>query len=318
MSRPNFFLIGAPKCGTSAMAHYLGEHPGVVFAYPKEPYYWADDFRGIQDRFGIRTLSKYEALFQDATPKTVAAGEGSTIYLASSCAVERILQYQPDAKFIVMLRNPVDMVVSAHLQELSHLNECERDFQTAWTLQESRAAGHQLPRDCYEPKLLQYRDMARLGSQVERLLRTVSRAQVHVIFFEDFQRDLRSVYRGVLRFLQLEDDGRSEFLRINEAKVPRIRWMTKLLNGPGGTAVSRFLKRRLPGPVRNLGDRVKKFLTTQRVVRKPLPSALSERLRREFADEIRLLESCTGRDLSEWLTAPAGNHARSMSGVPEP
>lgn len=312
---PAFFLIGAPKCGTSALAHYLAEHPQVCFSYPKEPYYWAPDFPGVRNRYGTSTLNAYLGLFHRTRESQTLAGEGSTLYLASATAVRSILEFQPEAKFLVMLRNPVDMVVSAHLQELSHLNESEPDFQRAWALQETRSAGHQLPPDCYEPRLLQYRNMAGLGSQVERLLKTASAERVHLIFFEDFQRDLPNVYRRVLRFLGLPDDGRSEFSRINDAKVPRIRWLTKLLNGPGGTTVSRFLKRRLPGPVRRVADQTKKWLTTQKVVRQPLPPEFRQQLCDEFSGEIRLLESCTGRDLSEWLTGMPAAQASEMPGV---
>ena len=102
MTGPDFFIIGAPKCGTTALAHYLSEHPQVCFSYPKEPYYWADDFPGIQRRFGIRSLEKYLQLFEPSSSIKTAFGEGSTIYLASSTAVDRILQFKPDAKFIVM------------------------------------------------------------------------------------------------------------------------------------------------------------------------------------------------------------------------
>ena len=301
MRKPNFFLIGAPKCGTSALAHYLGEHPEVVFAYPKEPYYWADDFPGIQRRFGIQSFSKYEALFQDTTQKTVAAGEGSTIYLASSCAVDRILQYQPDAKFIVMLRNPVELASSMHLQQISQLNEDESSFEKAWNLQDERRRNLQLPRGCYEPRLLQYREIASLGRQMDELFRKTDRDRVHVILYDDFQNNVGDTYGETLRFLGLSSDNRQEFPRINEGKVPRIKWLAGVLNGRTGTMVTRFLKRNLKGPVRNLADRTKKLLTTKPHKRESISIELQNRIREDFMDDVRLLADRTGRDLSRWL-----------------
>ncbi len=304
MNRPGFFLIGAPKCGTSALAHYLSEHPQVCFSYPKEPYYWADDFPGIQKQFGILSLDLYLQMFSGIDNQRSLGGEGSTLYLASKNAVPRILEFQPDARFIVMLRNPADIVVSAHLQELSFLNEVEPSFVKAWQLQETRKQGHLIPASCYEPALLQYRSMAQLGFQVDRLFKTVSRDRVQVIFFEDFQSSLPDLYNRVLTFLGLRHDGRTTFPRINDAKIPRYRWVTKLLNGRTGTAVSRFLKQQLPGPVGAIAERGKKLLANKRVLRTPLPPEFAAQLRLELEDDIRLLAEQTGRDLAHWYTVP--------------
>ena len=283
------------------MAHYLGEHPGVAFSYPKVPYYWADDFPGIQQRFGVRTLSKYEELFKDVPSDVVALGEGSTIYLASSCAVERILQYQPDAKFIVMLRNPVDLASSLHLQQISQLNEDEPSFRTAWHLQEERIRNSQLPRHCFEPQLLQYRQIASLGLQIEELLRKVPRDRVHVIYYDDFQKNVFESYRATLLFLGLSSDNRTEFPRINEGKLPRFKWLAGILNGRTGTDISRFLKRNLRGPIRTFADGTKKLLTTKSHSREALPPELRKEMQQEFRQDIRLLSDRTGRDLTHWL-----------------
>jgi hypothetical protein len=301
MRKPTFFLIGAPKCGTSALAHYLGEHPQVAFSAPKEPYYWADDFPGIQERFGISTLSKYEQLFQDVPPKVVAAGEGSTIYLASTCAVERILNYQPEAKFIAMLRNPVELASSLHLQQISQLNEDEYSFRTAWHLQEERSRNSQLPRDCFEPRLLQYRQIATLGFQVDELFRKVARDRIHFIFYDDFQKKVLECYRDTLRFLDASSDNRTEFPRINEGKLPRFKWLSGILNGRTGTKVSRFLKRNLKGNFRTFADGTKRLLTTKPHTREALPDELRRQIQQEFRQDIKLLSDRTGRDLMHWL-----------------
>lgn len=301
MRGPTFFLIGAPKCGTSAMAHYLAEHPEVAFSYPKEPYYWADDFPGIQRRFGVHTLTKYQELFQDVPANVVALGEGSTIYLASSCAVDRILQYQADAKFIVMLRNPVDLASSLHLQQISQLNEDEPSFRNAWHLQERRSNNEKLPRYCYEPRLLQYRQIASLGLQMDELYRKVPRDRVHVIYYDDFQKNVFESYRATLQFLGLSSDNRTLFPRINEGQLPRFKWLARILNGRTGTDISRFLKRNLRGPIRTFADGAKKLLTTKSHTREALPSELRKEMQQEFRQDIRLLSDRTGRDLTHWL-----------------
>ena len=66
MPVPNYFLVGAPKCGTTAISVYLREHPQVFFCNPKEPCYWRDDMPGIRESYGIESLEQYLALFGDA------------------------------------------------------------------------------------------------------------------------------------------------------------------------------------------------------------------------------------------------------------
>ncbi len=301
LNQPEFFLIGAPKCGTSAISQYLADHPNVCFSYPKEPYFWAADFPGIRHQFGVETLDAYLALFSAMNRVRTMGGEGSTIYLASETAVKSILEFRPDARFLVMLRNPMELVVSAHLQELSHLNECELSFEAAWQLQVERSMGRSLPPGCYEPQLLQYHRMALLGFQVERLFRTVSQDQVHVVYFDDLKSSIAEVYSGVVDFLGLPHDGRTEFPRVNDTKLPRYRWVTRLLNGRMGTGVSRFLKRRLPSPVAGLLDNTKKLLVNRSVVKSSLSPEFSEHLQEIFLDDILLLQECTKRNLSKWL-----------------
>ena len=297
---PSFFIIGAPKCGTSAMAYYLAGHPQVSFSDPKEPYYWASDFPGIRHQYGVESLSEYLRLFSGSTSSGNLGGEGSTLYLASATAVNSIMEFQPDAKFIVMLRNPVDLVISAHLQELSHLNESEPSFVNAWHLQEAREQGLELPAKCYEPALLQYRKIARLGFQMDRLFRTVPRDRVHVIFFEDLKSSLPQIYQNLLSFLGLKHDGRTDFPRVNDAKVPRYRWLTNILHGRSGVAFSRVLKRRLPTRMVEMAIHAKRLLANQKAKRPPLAAEFTYHLHCEFRDDVNLLADLTGRDLSGW------------------
>lgn len=301
MPQPNFFIIGAPKCGTTALSHFLSKHPEIHFSYPKEPYYWASDFAGVRRQYGVESMEAYLNLFVSASQQTAAIGEGSTVYLASESAVPAILNFQPDAKFIVMLRNPVEIVVSAHLQEFSHLNESEPDFIKAWQLQEERQRGENIPRSCYEPALLQYRKMAKVGFQFDRLVKAVRPDRIHVIYFEDLKQSMLDVYKSTLSFLNVSYDGRTEFPRVNDSKVPRFRLVSAALNGRTGTVVSRFVKRRLTGRLERFANRAKKLLTTRPKAREAMPEQFIEQLTAEYYDDIRLLADRTGRDLSAWL-----------------
>src|SRR6185312_16840962 len=100
---PNFFIIGAPKCGTTALSEYLRRHPNIGFSEQKEPHYFNDDFSSRH----IYSLDEYMKCFASNSADKVAIGEASVFYLSSRSAVRNILQHMPDAKFIVMLRDPV-------------------------------------------------------------------------------------------------------------------------------------------------------------------------------------------------------------------
>ena len=112
MPIPNFFIVGAPKCGTTALCEYLKYHPNVFMSTPKEPHYFAEDFERYRH---VKTEDKYLALFGDCNDRHLMIGEASVFYLRSTRAVSLIRDFNPDAKIIVMLRNPVDMVYSLSL-----------------------------------------------------------------------------------------------------------------------------------------------------------------------------------------------------------
>jgi hypothetical protein len=97
--RPNFFILGAPKCGTTSLARWVGEHPSVFICPEKEPHFFNTDDR----HRGVEAIVDYEALFSGAQEQHVAIGEASVWYLSSLEAVPNILRYEPAAKFIVLV-----------------------------------------------------------------------------------------------------------------------------------------------------------------------------------------------------------------------
>ena len=153
MTKPNFFIIGAPKCGTTALSEYLREHPNIYMCTPKEPHYFDYDFEQYRE---VETLDEYLGLFEAATTEHIAIGEASACYLYSSVALEDIYQFAPQAKIIVMLRNPVDLAYSYHSQLLYASDENVPDFEQAWRLQDIRREGKKIPPRCRDSALLQY------------------------------------------------------------------------------------------------------------------------------------------------------------------
>jgi hypothetical protein len=111
---PDFFIVGAPKCGTTALHYYLSGHPSVFMPQEKEPQFFSSDIAGLRRH---NDLPSYLSLFAGA-PKDALIGEASPVYLFSRQAIPAILTLRPDAKFIVMMRNPVEMARAFHAQML--------------------------------------------------------------------------------------------------------------------------------------------------------------------------------------------------------
>ena len=162
---PDFFIPGAPKCGTTALYRYLATHPAIAMSSRKEPGYWSPDL-GRRDRVSGREA--YLRLWEGA-PEGALRGEATANYLRSAVAIPSILAERPDARFVVMLRNPSDMAVSLHSELVKTYHEDVGDFERAWRLQETRRQGLRIPPECVDPRLLDYAWGCALGDQVERL-----------------------------------------------------------------------------------------------------------------------------------------------------
>lgn len=300
--RPNFFIVGAPKCGTTALSEYLKEHPQVCFSYPKEPHFFATDLPSY--RVVTRESDYLERCFGHCHPRCSAVGEGSVYYLFSKDAIPNLLEFNPHSRVVVMIRNPVDLVYSLHSQFLFNFFEEEEDFERAWALQEPRREGRCIPRGCHEPRLLQYREVAALGTQLRALMQVVRRDRLRVILFDDFVDDTRRVYERVLRFLDLTPDDRSSFSPANPSSRHVSRALGHALQNPPRwlMRLAGRVKRRLGIRSFGIGERLQELNTRPRP-RPPLPRPLRTRIVKEFEDEIALLERLCGRDLSHWASA---------------
>ncbi len=300
MKKPDFFLVGAPKGGTTALSDYLGLHPQVFMCLPKEPNYFATDLPGL--RHYVDTLAGYERLFAAASDRHIAVGEASSCYLYSREAIASIRQYNPAARLVVMLRNPFEVLISYHAQLLFCLLEDETDITKAWRLQSLRRQGQHIPPRCREPAMLNYREALALGVQLERLYRVFPADQVTVIFFDDFKRSPRAVYDELLVFLQLPPDHREEFPVVNAYKRVRYSWLNVLVHNPPIWAIT-ALKTITGTRLHTMLLRTHLWLKQLNAVSAESPK-LSADLRAEvaapFCAEISLMERITGHDLSAW------------------
>ena len=301
---PDFFLIGAPRCGTTSLSHYLASNPQVCFSRPKEPHYFSLlSPHAALDDLDTAYLARYFSHYRD---EHQAIGEGSVSYLSSPYALQRILSVNPHAKFIALVRNPLDMLPSYHLRMLFIVMEDVEDFATAWHLQEVRARGERIPKHCLNPYLLLYREVAKFGEQVERLYRLAGRDRSLVLLLDDLARAPSAVYKQVLEFIGVKYDGRTRFKRKLQSKIYRYRWLQQALYAPlvKKTHFVDTLHRRMKQQkASGRKSWLKRLARWNRIDARPAPldPIMRRTLRDAFATDVDKLSTLLHRDLSHWL-----------------
>jgi hypothetical protein len=301
---PDFVIVGAPKCGTTAIYRTLQRHPELFLPSIKEPHYFAFE---LANRRAVETIAEYDHLFLNASASQLR-GEGSVMYLNSPDAIPALLKRRPDVKVIVSIRDPVEMFISWHNQCLKSLDEEITDPELAWRMQDARAVGQQLPKLCHTPAMLQYRAICRVGTQLARLAEQVPKEQRLILVYDDIERNPREAYKQVIDFLGIVDDHRAEFLRENQYSRPR-----SILRARVARAVQNYpLLKKIRLGVKPFLNRhgiylVERFFQSNLVaVGKPeLPEEFRRELRAEFSSEVGIIEKLTGRDLSRWRTGDA-------------
>ncbi len=201
-----------------------------------------------------------------------------------------------------MFRNPVDMVYSFHSQLLYWSEETEKDFETAWRLQERRRNGLDVPSTCRERFWLQYRDIGQFGTQAQRLYSVFPAEQVKVILFDDFAAAPERIYNEVIDFLGIEPDQRNEFPRVNENKRARLSWLRDFYRKPPPLLLQTYRRLKETTPGRYLVS-LKEWIidvNTVRERRSPRSPGFRAELVDTFRGEVALLSRVLGRDLSHW------------------
>jgi len=304
MPPPNFFVVGAPRCGTTALYTYLSQHPRIFMPEVKELHYFSSDFYNIQ-KIKFRSLTDYLALFSGADERHLAAGDVSPFYMFSRVAIQNIHAFSPQAKLLVSLRNPVDFVHSLHQLQLNLLRENERDFRRAWDLEPQRLKGISVPASARHVELLRYSELGQFGKYLEKIFQVFPREQVKVILLDDWQKDARAVYEDALAFLNVPSDGRVDFLRVNEGFQNRSALLARLLHPPEPLYrfVINFMSLFGGGLMKavSIAFRRVELANSTRAPRAQLDTQFAEQLRAHFAPDVEKLSHLIERDLSDWL-----------------
>jgi hypothetical protein len=301
---PFFFMVGAPRCGTTALVEYLSQHPDVFMAKKEMHHFGSDLCFGPQ--FFRRDRNAYLAEF-DGWRGQSRAGEASVWYLFSKQAAAEIRAFSPNSRIIIMLRKPADLLSSLYNVFRCDGNEHLATFRAAIAAENDRRAGRRIGRRTYLSQGLVYHEVACFTEQVRRYFDLFGRERVHVILYDDFADKTTRVYGGVLDFLGVDSTRvPGSFPVINgnvSAKTVRSSLIRNVLSDPlvRGTAIA--LGSRLPRPVLSALQNVEARLTqmNHRHVERPLVDEdLQEQLRIDFTPEVERLSELLGRDLTYW------------------
>jgi sulfotransferase family protein len=295
---PDFFIVGAPKCGTTAMTADLGQHPEIGMCPRKETHHFATDLyerlavkRGQRPPDRRRFLDLFAEL-QDYPRR----GEASVWHLYSAAAASEIKSFHAEASVLVMLRNPVEMLPSLHSQFVYVGLEPVEDFEAALALDAERErSGTPVG---FPPS--SYRSAIRYSEQLRRYIDVFGRDRVHVIRYEDFRADTRATYRHACEFLGVDPGFEPEIEVINPNKQVRSRLLRRVVRRPPESLRPILHRVTTEAMRRRVGNEMNR-LNTKFTRRAPTPDAVSLGIRPDVERQVHELDELLDLDVSSWL-----------------
>ena len=282
----NCFIVGAAKCGTSSLFSYLAEHEDIFAPTVKEPHFFAPD---VWDRAGsvVRHGVDYLELYSDVCRERVSM-DGSTWYLRSQLAPHLIRRYQPDAKIIVMLRNPARMIISLH----NHMY---------------RKGSHSFSRfdDFFQDKDLGVlaRRMMQFRNDLHRYMNVIDEKHIKIIIFEEFFQNPNDSIKDVFQFLKVSDRLEIDPKIVNGATQPNDLLLKRFKRKNPRLAFS--IRQYTPQFLKSAGRRILSKLHETPDVSGPQDPNIMKEILDIAENEVALVENVLGRSLDVWREEPS-------------
>ncbi len=276
---PDFFIVGAARSGTTSMFTLLKQHPEIFVSVLKEPHFFGSDL--TRQPHTVRDPEVYLSLFADAA-EGQKTGEGSVWYLLSKKAAAEIKETCPDARILIMLRNPVEMIASLHSLYLRTGNEELADVEVAIAAEDDRRGGLRIPADAYFPEGLIYTEAAAYHDKVQRFLDAFGDA-VKVVIFDDFVADTPAAYKDALSFLGVDPEFQPN-------------WDLEAANAAMRLGVLRQLRKLPPELRRVMRGGGSRHLGKKQQMSREVRARLTERC----ALNVEKLSALIDRDLGHW------------------
>lgn len=298
--KPNLFIVGPAHSGTTALYYFLKQHPDIFMSEIKEPQFFSKDISKERDEFYGKKIGKhfgsydyyhnridtengYLELFENWNGERVI-GEASTDYLPSEEAAQKIHKFNPNARIVIMLRNPIERLYSAYRHRIWTGLETDKTFN------ENMSKGKDPHLDICE--------------QIQRYYELFDKSQIETIIYDDFRKDNAKTYRELLDFLKVDPSFTPSFELVNTSRIPRLVnvhiWLkfslfTKLLMAPKYVLPSGLsgVYAKMIHPVLS----IYKSLFTRKKFSHSLDLKLKKKLIKKFKPEVENLSKLVDRDL---------------------
>lgn len=297
MTKPNLFLIGAMKSGTTYLAELLGGHPDIFMCSPKEPSYFVEPgelseiYHSMWEKGFWKSPGNYLALFEEGATAAIR-GEASTNYTKLpriTGVAERIHEFAPEAKLIYVMRDPVERSISHY-------------WWSVWREGEDRSPLRAIKEDHH------YRAVSHYSAQLEPYFRLFGRDSVKLMTLESLRDDPHRTVQELLTWLEVDDGivlpGLGDHVHATPRTLHRASPIRRLLREQW---VFRAIKGRLPPQL----VAVARQLTEVKIARRPDDmKEVIDFLRPVQREQVAELERLVGRDFPEWKTLWGGEVRR--------
>ena len=284
----DFFIVGAPKAVTTSLYHYLSEHPQVEMSSQKEPDYFSDKAINEQGMYytknRVNSLAKYESLF--VQKESVVYGEASVSYLFYENVPEDIKKYNPNAKIIIMLRNPIERAFSHYLMDY-RLGLISDSFENVLAKKSKHKNAHLF----YQ----QYIEVSKYSRQIQRYLDFFEKDNILFIDYEDFKKNVSKTVFHVYSFLNISIGFTADInTKHNTFIMPKNKVIRLIYSFVFLRKLLTFL---LPTYlVKNI-----KLLLFKSDKKPELLKETRIQLRKIFNEDIKNLEEVLSKDYSKWI-----------------
>tara|TARA_B100000401_G_scaffold438439_1_gene387114 strand:- start:99 stop:959 length:861 start_codon:yes stop_codon:yes gene_type:complete len=282
----DFFIVGAPKAGTTSLYHYLSEHPETDMSILKEPNYFSE--KSIKDNdlyyksYSIKKLSRYHSLFKN---NNLIKGEASVSYLYYKDVAKSIKAYNSSARIIIMLRDPIERAFSHYLMDfrLGLINDTFENI----ILQKSNLSNS-------KTYFQQYVKLGEYTNQIKRYFNEFPSEQILVVDYDDFKNKTSDVVKKVYKFLKIDINFSPELNNKHNARFIVNNRLLKFL-------FSKIIIRKAMNLI--FPKFIKSFIKNQFFNNKPPILLSSSRLylQQYFKKDVENLSNFLQKDYSKWI-----------------
>jgi len=289
--KPNLFIIGHPKSGTSALFEFLKQHPDIFAPEMKETNHFSKEF--VRERFSDERLIRRFALTDEEYVQLYSKVENEKYlidatphYLFSKNAAKRICKYNPKAKIIAIFREPVNFLRSWHSELVFSFLEDEKDFITALDKE-------QVKKSKGSHSFLHYSEWIKYTEQLIRYTEVFNSRNIKVIIFEQFKKDNEKIFKELVEFLNVNKDAKINFFIYNQNRELRMGFVKKLGETP---IIWSNTKKLLPKTIFVFLKKIYILLIQKNVSRKILPQGNTLDLKKRFYKEVKLFDEVLKRE----------------------